>query len=169
MCALACGEKPRKKVSVKSKGNMTTDFRKADPTYTSFKPCTAEEAINKFYRHKNLGVPPHLWPEIFVQCAASLPDAELQKFEMWLVCPQGEPTGTELKQIDVENEKLRLQLLKEAEARDTPMLHVVQEEQDDEKMPQPMSTDEEKFDDTLSASMTTHCSLDETYIGVTLT
>ena len=158
MCALACGEKPRKKVSVKSKGNMTTDFRKADPTYTSFKPCTAEEAINKFYRHKNLGVPPHLWPEVFVQCAASLPDAELQKFEMWLVCPQGEPTGTELKQIDVENEKLRLQLLKEAEARDTPMLHVVQEEQDDEKMPDLTLRLKEAIQGSLDLSPAARCS-----------
>ena len=39
--------------------NMT-DFRKADPTYTNFEPATAEEAINKFYRHKNLGVPPQM-------------------------------------------------------------------------------------------------------------
>ena len=38
------------------------DFRKADPTYTNFQPRTAEEAINKFYRRKNLGVPPTFGP-----------------------------------------------------------------------------------------------------------
>jgi len=96
------------------------DFRKADPTYTKFKPATAEDAINKFYRHKNLGVPPHLWPEVFVNCAATLPDEELHKFQDWLVNPQGEPTGPMLMQLDEDNERLRKQLLKEAQARDKP-------------------------------------------------
>ena len=109
------------------------DFRKADPTYTNFVPTTAEDAINKFYRHKNLGVPPHLWPEVFVNCAAKLPDAELQKFESWLVNPEGEPTGPQLLKIDKENEALRLQLLKEANARDMPALDENYMDVDDEK------------------------------------
>ena len=96
------------------------DFRKADPTYVNFKPATAEEAINKFYRHKNLGVPPHLWPEVFVECAATLPDDELHKFQDWLVNPQGEPTAPMLLKLDKENEALRKELLKEAQARDKP-------------------------------------------------
>ena len=96
------------------------DFRKADPEYTAFDPTSAEEAINKFYRHKNLGVPPHLWPEVFVKCAAKLPDAELQKFQDWLVNPQGEPTAPMLLKLDEQNEALRKQLLKEAQARDAP-------------------------------------------------
>ena len=96
------------------------DFRKADPEYTCFSPKSAEEAINKFYRHKNLGVPPHLWPEVFVECAAKLSDAELHKFQDWLVNPQGEPTGPMLQKLDAENEALRKQLLKEACARDAP-------------------------------------------------
>ena len=108
------------------------DFRKADPTYTRFKPRTAEEAINKFYRHKNLGVPPHLWPEVFVDCAANLPDAELGKFESWLVNPQGEPTGAILHKVDKENEALRKLLEAEADARDAPMKI---DEEDDEKAP----------------------------------
>ena len=94
------------------------DFRKADPTYLGFKPKTAEEAIDLFYRHKLLGVPVHLWPEVFVKCAADLKDAELDKFESWLVNPQGEPTGPTLEAVDVENEKLRKQLLAEATRRD---------------------------------------------------
>ena len=96
----------------------TMDFRKADPTYVNFDPTTAEEAINKFYRHKNLGVPPHLWPEVFVKCAAKLSGAELTKFESWLVNPQGEPTGALLLQVDRENEILRKRLEAEANARD---------------------------------------------------
>jgi hypothetical protein len=110
------------------------DFRKADPEYTKFKPATAEDAINKFYRHKNLGVPPHLWPEVFVDCAASLPAKELQKFQDWLVNPQGEPTGPQLLQIDRENEALREQLLKEAKVRDMPPT-IDENYVDDEKAP----------------------------------
>ena len=96
-----------------------TDFRKADPTYVNFQPASVEEAINLFTRQKNLGVPPHLWPEVFVECAAKLPLPELQKFQEWLVNPQGEPVGKPmLTQVDQANEVERLQLLKEATARD---------------------------------------------------
>ena len=103
------------------------DFRKADPTYTNFEPATAEEAINKFYRHKNLGVPPHLWPEVFVDCAGHLPPAELQKFQDWLVNPQGEPTAPMLERVDQQNEAVRLQLLKEATARDAASCTIMEE------------------------------------------
>ena len=116
--------------------NLKMDFRKADPEYTAFDPTSAEEAINKFYRHKNLGVPPHLWPEVFVKCAAKLPDAELQKFQDWLVNPQGEPTAPMLLKLDEQNEALRKQLLKEAQARDAPPTideHYM--DVDDEKVP----------------------------------
>ena len=114
------------------------DFRKADPTYVNFKPNTAGSAIDKFYRHKNLGVPPHLWPEVFVNCAANLPDAELQKFQDWLVNPQGKPTGTMLGP-DKQNQDLRKQLLKEAEARDRPPIILESYmDVDDEKEPQPV-------------------------------
>ena len=119
------------------------DFRKADPTYTNFEPATAEEAINKFYRHKNLGVPPHLWPEVFVDCAGHLPPAELQKFQDWLVNPQGESTAPMLKHVDQQNEAVRLQLLKEATARDAASCTIMEEapivenymDVDDEKVP----------------------------------
>ena len=119
------------------------DFRKADPTYTNFEPATAEEAINKFYRHKNLGVPPHLWPEVFVDCAGHLPPAELQKFQDWLVNPAGEPTGPLLEPIDHQNEALRAKLLREATARDAATTCIMEEapivenymDVDDEKVP----------------------------------
>lgn len=94
------------------------NFRKADPEYVNYEPRTAEDAIEKFYRHKNLGVPPRMWPEVFVQCAAALPPEEVSKFESWLVNPQGEPTGPMLQQIDKENDALRKQLLAETERRD---------------------------------------------------
>ena len=116
-CACTAGNRENS-VPVQLKLAMTTDFRKADPTYTNFTPASAEEAINKFHRHKSLGVPPHLWPEVFVECAANLPLPELHKFQEWLVNPQGEPQGPMLTQVDQANEAERLQLLKEATARD---------------------------------------------------
>ena len=113
------------------------DFRKADPTYTNFVPTTAADAINKFYRHKNLGVPPHLWPEVFVQCASKLSGTELSKFESWLVNPEGEPAGsTKLSQSDRENEALRKQLEEEANARDKMSIDENYMNVDDEKQPQ---------------------------------
>ena len=114
------------------------DFRKADPTYVNFEPTTAADAINKFYRHKNLGVPPHLWPEVFVKCAAKLPPAEMAKFESWLVNPEGAPTGTLLGRVDRENEVVRMQLEAEADARDA--LQPVEED--------------EKHEDSVSSMLT---------------
>ena len=128
-CATGCTKIRENSVPETFKKAMM-DYRKADPTYVNFVPTTAEDAINKFYRHKNLGVPPHLWPEVFVDCAANLPDAELQKFQDWLVNPGGDPTGPMLKGVDRENETLRLQLLKEATARDA-LRNVVHEEEEE--------------------------------------
>jgi len=117
-CFCFVGTIREKKHPCKNK-RMMTDFRKSDPTYLNWKPRTASEAIEKFYRHKKLGAPPHLWPEVFVDCASDLPDTELTKFEAWLVNPQGQalkaPTITG---VDLEIEKERKQLLAEATARD---------------------------------------------------
>ena len=111
------------------------DFRKSDPTYVNWKPATASEAIDKFYRQRNLGVPPHLWPEVFVDCASELSDTELGKFEAWLVNPQGKdlqaPTTTT---VDIENEKERKQLLAEAKSRNLQTVPEVLMDVDDEKV-----------------------------------
>ena len=99
------------------------DFRKADPTYVNFRPTSVEEAINKFHRQKGLGVPPHLWPEVFVDCAANLPLAELQKFQEWLVNPQGpRSTAGPLYEPCPETEAERIKLAEEADARDGKLL-----------------------------------------------
>ena len=119
---------------------LKMDFRKADPTYVNFVPATAAEAINKFYRHKSLGVPPHLWPEIFVKCAAKLSGPELAKFESWLVNPEGEPTAVDTRVSDRENEALRKQLEAEADARDRMQIDENYMDVDDEKQ-QPPSSD----------------------------
>ena len=133
-CAAGCHKIRENFVPVTKK----MDFRKAAPTYVNFEPTTAADAINKFYRHKNLGVPPHLWPEVFVKCAAKLPPAEMAKFESWLVNPEGAPTGTLLGRVDRENEVVRMQLEAEADARDA--LQPVEED--------------EKHEDSVSSMLT---------------
>lgn len=111
------------------------NFRKADPTYVEFSPKTAADAIDLFFRHQRMGLSPDLFPETFVHCAKTLPAEEVEKFQEWLINPCGAPRGTELKQVDRENEALRKELLKEAEERDMR-----------DKM-QVMKVDEEKSDD----------------------
>lgn len=141
----------REKKSTCNNKNTMTDYRKSDPTYLNWKPSTASEAIEKFYRHKNLGVPPHLWPEVFVDCASELSDTEMGKFEAWLVNPQGKtlkvPTITG---VDIEIEKERLQLLAEANARDLQAaLPQIPEIVIDEHF---MDVDDEKVDVSVSMS-----------------
>jgi hypothetical protein len=135
------------------------DYRKADPTYIGFKPKLASEAIDLFFRHKKRGIPPNLWPEVFVDCSKDLPAEELTKFEAWLVNPQGEAKGVPLKEGHYnENEALRQKLVAEAVARDLQALSIEEEtfssmrveaDSDDEKTPvpqQPPSIDEDHFD-----------------------
>jgi hypothetical protein len=123
------------------------DFRKADPSYVGFVPTTAAEAIDLFCRYRKLGVSPNQWPETFVHVCRELPAAEIDRFQEWLICPQGPATGqTFVPCPEVEAE--RKQLLKEAEARDRLLttlarrasgtdasrMDIDEEEKDDEKM-----------------------------------
>ena len=173
-CAVGCTKIRENSVPVSLK---KMDYRKADPTYTNFKPTTASDAINKFYRHKNLGVPPHLWPEVFVDCAANLTPEEMHKFESWLVNPGGDPKGPMLKDVDQENEALRAQLLKEATARDA-LASVVEETADtvvidencerglrSEILPTYMDVDDEKVQD--ESSMMVNLSVQDEFEMVT--
>ena len=108
------------------------DFRKADPNYVGFVPTTAAEAIDLFCRYRKLGVSPNQWPETFVHVCRELPESEIDRFQEWLICPQGPATGqTFVPCPEVEAE--RKQLLKEAEARDR-LMDIDEEEKDDEKM-----------------------------------
>ena len=120
------------------------DFRKADPTYVNFVPTTCAEAIDLFCRHKNLGLPTNLYPECFIHCARKLPGEELDNFHRYIVAPRGDVGhgGEKETIIDVELEKERVLLLKEAEERDMPK--IVEEDpepslaldQEDEKSPE---------------------------------
>ena len=109
------------------------DFRKADPSYVGFVPTTAAEAIDLFCRYRKLGVSPNQWPETFVHVCRELPAAEIDRFQEWLICPQGPATGqTFVPCPEIEAE--RKQLLKEAEARDRMMDIDEEDEKDDEKV-----------------------------------
>jgi hypothetical protein len=67
------------------------EFRFADPEFTNFKPKTAARAVLRFRRLQKQGLIPWRYPECFIECAASLPEKELAKFESWIVNPAGEP------------------------------------------------------------------------------
>ena len=129
------------------------DYRKADPNYVGFVPTTAAEAIDLFCRFRRLGTPPTQWPETFVHVSRALPDEEIDRFQEWLVCPQGPATGqTFVPCPEVEAE--RKQLMQEAEARD-----MVDIEEDDEKMPPVPPLVRQHSDDVLRAGVA-NCSLE---------
>ena len=99
------------------------DYRKSDPNYTAFLPTSAAEAIDLFTRHRRLGVPVSLWPETFVHVARGLNDAELDRFQEWLVNPQGpRSTAGPLYEPCPETEAERIKLAEEADARDGKLL-----------------------------------------------
>ena len=116
---------------------MTTDYRKADPKYTAWVPHTAEEAIDLFFRFKRGGLRPEHHPETFVWVSRALNVEEGEKFEEWLCAPQGVSDSTTMAYtVDPRIEAERLQLVKEAEARDAADRRdemTISEEEHDEK------------------------------------
>ena len=126
LCAFVCG---KQKSRLRKKKRM--DFRKADPRYVNFVPKTCAEAIDLFNRHRALGLQSNLYPECFVHCARALPDKELDNFHRFIVCPTGdiEKGGEAPTALDAELEKERLQLLKEAEAREKARDTILEEEE----------------------------------------
>ena len=123
---------------------MTTDFRRADPTYVGFVPQTAYDAIDLFGRFQRLGLHTEHYPETFVWVSRALNNEEGAKFEEWLCAPQGHNESMPLYEPDPVLEAEREQLLKEAEARDAAdrlaKMTISEEEdvemdEDDEKVP----------------------------------
>ena len=64
-------------------------YRRADPTFTNWKPKTAYEAVDRFTRCQRNGLKSIMIPECLIECSASLPEPELDKFEEWIINPQG--------------------------------------------------------------------------------
>ena len=76
------------------------NWRLSDPEYTAFEPTTVQEAILKFRRMQKKGLDPWRYPETFIECARKLPPLEVDKFERWIVTPQGEdPNAITLKEF----------------------------------------------------------------------
>ncbi len=67
--------------------------RKNDPHFINFVPKTAEEAVDRFIRCKNRGLKAYLIPECLIACAQALDDVEAEKFERWIINPEGDLPG----------------------------------------------------------------------------
>ena len=64
-------------------------YRRADPTFTNFKPTTAYEAVDRFTRCQRNGLKALMIPECLIECSRKLPPGELDKFEEWIINPNG--------------------------------------------------------------------------------
>jgi len=97
---------------------MLADFRLADPEYTGFVPTTASEAIVKFRRLCSQGLHPCRYPETLIELASKLPEAEIDRMNEWIVCPQGVPdleSHMDVSVIQAENAKERKLMIEAAE------------------------------------------------------
>tara|TARA_B100000029_G_scaffold227976_1_gene225771 strand:+ start:809 stop:1240 length:432 start_codon:yes stop_codon:yes gene_type:complete len=81
--------------------------RKQDPTFINFVPKNAEEAVDRYMRCKRRGLKPYLIPECLISCAQGLSATELEKFENWIVNPEGNTDDkmelVEVTQLQAEN------------------------------------------------------------------
>ena len=64
-------------------------YRLADPSFTNFKPQTAYAAVDRFTRCTRNGLKAIMIPECLIECSRDLPPSELDKFEEWIVNPNG--------------------------------------------------------------------------------
>ena len=64
-------------------------YRLADPSFTNFKPQTAYAAVDRFTRCTRNGLKAIMIPECLIECSRNLPPSELDKFEEWIVNPNG--------------------------------------------------------------------------------
>ena len=120
--------------------------RKQDPLFINFVPKTAEEAVDRFIRCKNRGLKAYLIPECLIACAASLDDTESEKFERWIINPEGDlPEPGKLVRSDLNERNAKVfeecakrveqKLLNAGNAPQTPVNELMMLScQDDEKM-----------------------------------
>ena len=104
-------------------------YRRADPTFTNWKPKTAFEAVDRFTRCQRNGLKAMMIPECL---SNNLPEAELDKFEEWIINPQGLDFSKAVPDDSIRklNESLFLKTVKERD--EIPPLPPVD---NDEKMP----------------------------------
>ena len=109
------------------------NFRLADPEYIDFVPKTVEEAILKFRRLQNKGIEAWMFPEALIECGGKLPEAEMIKFESWMINPAGEPDANAVDVRDFLKAQAALDAKHGREA--LPALQEQQNDDDDEKVP----------------------------------
>ena len=89
------------------------NFRLADPMYVDFEPANVAEAILRFRRLQIHGLNPEKYPEAMIECCAKLPAGEAEKFESWLICPNGPAKGIPVSVFEQDNERERARILAE--------------------------------------------------------
>jgi len=109
------------------------NFRLADPEYIDFVPKTVEEAILKFRRLQNKGIEAWMFPEALIECGGKLPEAEMIKFESWMINPAGEPDANAVDVRDFLKAQAALDAKHGREAM--PALQEQSGSDDDEKVP----------------------------------
>ena len=95
------------------------NIRKQDPTFTNFVPRTAKEAVDRYVRCRRNGLKPMLVPECLIACAKALHSSELDKFESWIINPNGDLSGVDIVPDDTirqQNEAIYQSNLKKFEA-----------------------------------------------------
>jgi hypothetical protein len=121
-------DKPKKP----TKKMFSQNFRLSDPEYIDFVPKTVEEAILKFRRLQTKGIEAWMFPEALIECGGHLPDAEMAKFESWMINPSGEPDANAMDVRDF----LKAQAALDAKhGRNAMPALPEQQDDDDEKVP----------------------------------
>ena len=139
---------------VKRNRNMLS-VRKQDPLFINFVPKNAEEAVDRYVRCKRRGLKQYLIPECLISCAQGLSPEELEKFERWIVNPEGNTDDkmelVETKQLQADNAAIfeenarRVEsLLQPSEIPPLPLPSLRELSMDDEKRP---GTPRPPFDD----------------------
>ena len=110
-------------------------YRRANPSFTNWVPKSAFEAVDRFTRCQRNGLKALMIPECLIECSKGLPEPELDKFEEWILNPNGLDYSKAVPDdsIQKENEALYLTTLCEHGSR-VPCLPPV----DDEKSPGPI-------------------------------
>ena len=121
-------------------------YRLADPSFTNFKPRTAYAAVDRFTRCQRNGLKALMIPECLIECSRDLPPGELDKFEEWIINPNGLDFSKAIPddRIQRDNEIMYLRNRQEREHTPLPVLPPLPPVDADEKFE--MDMEEEKYD-----------------------
>ena len=109
-------------------------YRRADPTFTNWKPKTAFEAVDRFTRCRQNGLKAIMVPECLIECSRDLPEPELDKFEDWIINPGGLDFSKAVPDDNISKEN-DSQYKKAVDRHPLPPLPPLPPVDEDEKMP----------------------------------